>query len=343
MTFDMELAFTLEGSGYSTILDFSSALTSFLQIFSTTTLLVSALQASSPLLSKLQSTSSLESFSAYPDVSYLSTPPPTTEPTMIHLPPTLPQAQAKLYSGVAGAFAGTFALAMVIFFLWRHVQRFKLAEGGEARRQMQEGGEAQAQAQAQGQAWNVDKVNSLLQLVSVAVFFATITSIALVLKWATDGTSTDPMDKGMLGKPQWDTSDAKKVFSWHPVLMVIGLFSCQVAAVLIWNLPHHTIAKAIHATLQTAGLISMYIALAAVVINKRINDSPNLTTIHEWLGCATCALFTVNWMWGAGMATFTQWFPHSVLRRAFNLRDIHAAIGMSAFFFLLGDNRVGYQ
>lgn len=115
--------------------------------------------------------------------------------------------------------------------------------------------------------------------------------------------------------------------------MVSGFFGCQVLAILVWGIiKNRDAAKLIHVVLQTASFITLFIGVQAVIIYKNSGEFPipNLTTIHSWVGVATVVVFVLNYSLGLLMASLKQFFPNSILRKAFNLGSIHKTIGMAS-------------
>lgn len=166
----------------------------------------------------------------------------------------------------------------------------------------------------------------------LACFLALVT-LAMVLSWGTDNSVPRKQDfiststSLFLGRPDWKAN----VFAWHPVLMTAGFFASQVFAVSAWStIEHHTVAKVVHVMFQTTGLVCCFIGLRAVVKDKNANLENNLTTMHSWVGVMSLSCFTVNYIFGCGMALLTQLFPDSELRKNVDLRYFHKRVGVVA-------------
>ena len=162
----------------------------------------------------------------------------------------------------------------------------------------------------------------------LAVICGTVALILVVL-WAQDG-DTD-IQTGYLGKPNW-YAGKDSLFAWHPVLMVGGFFFSQVLAVCVWSLiPDRTVAKLFHIFFQTAAAATVTAGLIAVFRVGYEVKTPNLTTMHSWMGICTIAVFGLNYIWGFLMYALTKLHPNSIFRKAFDLLYIHKCIGMTAF------------
>jgi uncharacterized membrane protein YozB (DUF420 family) len=137
-------------------------------------------------------------------------------------------------------------------------------------------------------------------------------------------TSNSNSDFFYLGIPNWQTN----LLAWHPVLMVCGFFISQLGAIASWALLRdHFNAKLMHVFCQLAGMSTMIAGLWAIWKYKIDVQSFNYTTIHSWLGIVTVALYVLAFFWGSLMATLTRFYPDSILRKAFDLKNGHKNIG----------------
>lgn len=156
-------------------------------------------------------------------------------------------------------------------------------------------------------------------IVLVFAFFAVI----MMSMWTKKSNS----DYNYLDAPSWQDN----LFAWHPVLMVCGFFVSQLGAIASWALfKDHFNAKITHVVCQLAGLSTMISGLWAVWEYKVDMQSYNYTTIHSWLGIATVAVYVFTFFWGSLMATLTRFFPDSILRKAFDLKNAHKNLGILA-------------
>ncbi|KAF3850421.1 hypothetical protein F7725_012193 [Dissostichus mawsoni] len=89
------------------------------------------------------------------------------------------------------------------------------------------------------------------------------------------------VEQQLAGGFAWDGSALQ--FNWHPVLM----------NKLPWKL--------LHAGLMLLALIFSIVGLCAVFDFHNKNKTPNLYSLHSWIGIAATALFALQWVFGAGV------------------------------------------
>ncbi|XP_067151882.1 lysosomal membrane ascorbate-dependent ferrireductase CYB561A3 isoform X2 [Apteryx mantelli] len=109
----------------------------------------------------------------------------------------------------------------------------------------------------------------------------------------------------------WDGS--ARMFNWHPVLMVTGLVVLYGAAALVYRLPFSWRGpklpwKVLHGALALAAFCLAVPGLVAVFSFHDARGTPNMYSLHSWLGLATVLLFSCQWL--AGFASFLlPWAP----------------------------------
>lgn len=126
----------------------------------------------------------------------------------------------------------------------------------------------------------------------------------------------------------WDGSTLQ--FNWHPVLMVTGLVVLYGIGAVVYRIPltwgqNKLPWKLLHAALMFVALILSIVGLCAVFEFHNAKNTPNLYSLHSWIGIAATALFAIQWV--VGMAGFLlPWSPVSL--RAL-LKPIHVWMGGS--------------
>ncbi|NXG51472.1 CYAC3 protein, partial [Psilopogon haemacephalus] len=88
-----------------------------------------------------------------------------------------------------------------------------------------------------------------------------------------------------------------RTFNWHPVLMVTGMVVLYGAAALVYRLPPTWTGpklpwKLLHGALALAAFILAVLGLAAVFRFHNEHSTPNMYSLHSWLGLATVLLFS---------------------------------------------------
>ncbi len=162
-------------------------------------------------------------------------------------------------------------------------------------------------------------------MVNVIVLLFAFFTIIMMSMWTKNSNS----DYNYLGAPSWQSN----LLAWHPVLMVCGFFVSQLGAIASWALmKDHYTAKLIHVACQLAGLSTVIAGLWAVWKYKIDMQTYNYTTIHSWIGISTIAIYVFTFLWGSLMAILTRFFPDSILRKAFDLKNAHKNLGILALF-----------
>ncbi|XP_065695085.1 lysosomal membrane ascorbate-dependent ferrireductase CYB561A3 [Patagioenas fasciata] len=119
-----------------------------------------------------------------------------------------------------------------------------------------------------------------------------------------------------------------RTFNWHPVLMVTGMVVLYGAATLIYRLPPARRGpklpwKVVHSALALAAFVLAVLGLAAVFRFHNAHGTPNMYSLHSWLGLVTVLLFSCQW--AAGFSAFLlPWAPNWL--RAF-YKPVHVFFG----------------
>ncbi|KAL7839242.1 hypothetical protein SRHO_G00259000 [Serrasalmus rhombeus] len=130
----------------------------------------------------------------------------------------------------------------------------------------------------------------------------------------------------------WD--HGAKQFNWHPVLMVLGLVVLYGNAAVVYRIPltwgqNKQPWKLLHAGLLLLSLLFVVVGLCAVFDFHNANNTPNLYSLHSWVGIATTALFAAQW--AAGFGTFL--LPWSPMALRVLVKPTH--VWMGAIIFVL--------
>jgi Eukaryotic cytochrome b561 len=129
----------------------------------------------------------------------------------------------------------------------------------------------------------------------------------------TNSTVDDIYGYGYLQGVDWQ----EHTFSWHPIMMTVGLVFCSTAALLSFRIfPFgHTINKILHVTFHSAAIICLSIGMYAIFINHNSPNhnpqgsmSPNLASAHTFLGLAAVMAYLQNYL-GGFIAFMLPWIP----------------------------------
>ena len=124
-----------------------------------------------------------------------------------------------------------------------------------------------------------------------------LAAVSIVSLWVSD----EAMGGGGVS---WEEGEAKLVFNWHPVLMVLA-FSFMTVSSLAFSMPwkssHRRINKALHVTEWVVAAICAAVGMAAVF--KSHNDPSsgfiaNLYSLHSWVGLGVISLYVCQFLVG---------------------------------------------
>lgn len=126
----------------------------------------------------------------------------------------------------------------------------------------------------------------------------------------------------------WDGSTQQ--FNWHPVLMVTGLVVVYGIGAVLYRIPltwgqNKLPWKLLHAALMLVALVLSIVGLCAVFDFHNANNTPNLYSLHSWIGIAATALFAIQWV--VGVAGFL--LPCSPVSLRILLKPVHVWMGGS--------------
>lgn len=130
----------------------------------------------------------------------------------------------------------------------------------------------------------------------------------------------------------WDGTALQ--FNWHPVLMVTGLVVLYGNAAVVYRIPltwgqNKLCWKLVHASILFLALLLTVLGLCAVFSFHNANSTPNLYSLHSWLGICTAALFAAQW--ALGLAAFLLPCSPMAFRRL--VKPLH--VWMGGFIFTL--------
>jgi len=144
-----------------------------------------------------------------------------------------------------------------------------------------------------------------------------------------------------LGGFAWQ-SDPKHEFNWHPLLMVLGMIYLYGNGILMYRMfrnERKRKLKLLHAGIMISVFLLTVIALKAVFdshnlapcknpkVEGDVCPTPNLYSLHSWMGLLTVILFLLQWL--AGLITFL--FPGLASHLRASYLPIHVFFGLMIF------------
>ncbi|NWY90889.1 CYAC3 protein, partial [Loxia curvirostra] len=90
---------------------------------------------------------------------------------------------------------------------------------------------------------------------------------------------------------------SSRTFNWHPVLMVTGLVVLYGAAALVYRIPNTWSGpklpwKVLHSSLALGAFVLTVLGLVAVFCFHNSQGTPNMYSLHSWMGLGTVLLFS---------------------------------------------------
>ena len=133
------------------------------------------------------------------------------------------------------------------------------------------------------------------------------------------------------GGVSWAEGDAKRVFNWHPVLMVIAFAFMTVSSLAFsmqWRSNDRKINKALHAIQWGVAAICAAVGIVAVV---RSHNDPvsgfiaNLYSLHSWIGVGVILLYVCQFF--AGILSFGLNIPTISPAARAKVMNLHKFLG----------------
>ena len=110
---------------------------------------------------------------------------------------------------------------------------------------------------------------------------------------------------GRYGNYDWE----KNPFSYHPLLMTIGLLFCYGNGIILYRTFPKTkklLVKIFHGFVLISSLVFAAVGLAAIIRTKNLAQRPHFFTYHSWIGITTLTLFVFQWILGFISFLFPQ-------------------------------------
>jgi len=107
----------------------------------------------------------------------------------------------------------------------------------------------------------------------------------------------------LLGGLSWGKGQARQVFNYHPLLMILGFCFMTVASLSFrhYTLVSRRLRKITHALSWTIALLCGAISLLAVFQSHNDADSglvANMYSLHSWVGSVVASFYVIQWLVG---------------------------------------------
>ncbi|KAF5443005.1 hypothetical protein F2P56_035602 [Juglans regia] len=112
------------------------------------------------------------------------------------------------------------------------------------------------------------------------------------------------------GGLEYDSNEAYRVFNVHPFLMFFGFIFMAGEAMMAFRTvaAEREVRKFIHMIFHLIALCLGIVGIKAVFkFHEMINNSPDVYSLHSWIGIGTFSLFCLQWL--IGFVTFM--FPRA--------------------------------
>lgn len=136
------------------------------------------------------------------------------------------------------------------------------------------------------------------------------------------------------------SSNSKLEFNWHPLLMVIGFVFLYANGMLIYRTQRNTRKrrlKLIHAGIMLLIIALIVISLVAVFDSHNLSSTPNMYSLHSWIGLTSVILFCCQWL--AGFLSFL--FPGLQVSLRSAYMPIHVYFGITGFVGVIASCLLG--
>ncbi|XP_046388334.1 transmembrane ascorbate-dependent reductase CYB561 isoform X2 [Ischnura elegans] len=128
------------------------------------------------------------------------------------------------------------------------------------------------------------------------------------------------------------TSSPDLEFNWHPLLMTIGMIFMYGNGILVYRVFRGRRKRKLkigHAFIHLMVFVLAVIALQAVFDshNLKVPPTPNLYSLHSWIGLIAVILFSCQWV--SGLVSFLYPGLHVSLRASY--LPVHTFFGIGGF------------
>lgn len=177
----------------------------------------------------------------------------------------------------------------------------------------------------------------------IALSVAQLGAVVLVLVWTgnyLNGFKLAPVVKTA------NTNDTGQLFNWHPALMTLAFPIIMSEALLAYRSVYtknlqRVQQKTFHVVMHTVALSLAVLGVVAAWKSHSLKrpPTPNLDSIHSWLGLSTLGLAACQVLLGVAVYVF----PHASSEARASFYQYHAALGGSVFVLAITTMLAGIQ
>ncbi|GAB4826368.1 hypothetical protein Ancab_009233 [Ancistrocladus abbreviatus] len=143
------------------------------------------------------------------------------------------------------------------------------------------------------------------------------------------------------GGLSFSSSNKNLIFNLHPLLMLFGFIIKGGEALIIYRTlssKKKITKKVVHTVVHTIALLLAFLGLYAVFKYHIESGTPNMYSLHGWLGIVIVALYAIQWVYG--FSVFLYPGGSSSLRS--KSLHWHMKFGLSLFIFAIGNAVLGF-
>ncbi|KAG6650678.1 hypothetical protein CIPAW_06G059500 [Carya illinoinensis] len=136
------------------------------------------------------------------------------------------------------------------------------------------------------------------------------------------------------GGLEYDSNDANRVFNVHPFLMFFGFIFMAGEGMMAFNTveAERKVRKFIHMTFHLIAICLGIVGIKAVFkFHDMMNNSPDVYSLHSWIGISTFTLFCLQWL--IGFASFM--FPQASVQTRARILPWHVSGGRALLYMAI--------
>ncbi|XP_020102432.1 probable ascorbate-specific transmembrane electron transporter 1 [Ananas comosus] len=128
-------------------------------------------------------------------------------------------------------------------------------------------------------------------------------------------------------------ADPELIFNVHPLVMSLGFIVVIGEAIMAYKTvpTEKKVRKFIHMMLHFVALTLGIFGIYAAFKYHKESASPDMLSLHSWLGICTICLFGLQWLFGF----FYFWLPRGPAVNRAMVKPLHASAGLAIFLMAI--------